>query len=493
LMFIGICTFLLPTVIYFCFKNKNWEFAQKYKYTKEPHRNSNILFKFCSIIGSASKNRIFHSESRVLESRKPEEEGFIRFSSSKNGQLRRATYRIIQIAVLYIPLVFFWAIMEQIGSLWTFQAKELNLWTGNLYTQADQVEVLNNVFVVFLIPIWTLMILPVIKASPIYKKPETKKNMPLHMMATGLLLTALSQFVAWKLQLELNSELTFSEANQARQPAKIYFDESIISHPKMISSCDQNLKIDEFVSNQSRVFDASCYDIHFGDEKFSISNQNSDDPLVVWFRNDSSVVKMVSIAGDLTNQQEEGAVKVCDSSIFDKSGVQSCNLVKKHDFERDYDATYVNGAIFIKDSSTDKYVQVTNGRTISIFKIVLQYFLLTFGEVLLSTTALEFSYTQAPSNVKAISTALWYSTTAFANVVCIALKSMETWTRDTQLLASAGMVVLAMVGFILISLKFKVYSTHDIERLDRDDDKEFLAGSSEDVDNSRTPMINTNA
>merc|ERR1719238_1970839 len=177
-------------MIYLLFKNKDWEFAAQYKYTKEPHRNSNILFKFIEIISSAVKNIFSKNTTHDTFTRSKQEEGFIRFSGSKNGQLRRATYRIIQIAVLYIPLVFFWAIMEQIGSLWTFQAKELNLWTGNLYTQADQVEVLNNVFVVILIPIWTVVFLPVIKKSPIYSKASTRKNMPLHMMATGLFLTA---------------------------------------------------------------------------------------------------------------------------------------------------------------------------------------------------------------------------------------------------------------------------------------------------------------
>jgi dipeptide/tripeptide permease len=56
LMFIGICTFLLPSLIYFVFQNKNYDFALTYKYRKEPHRNNNILFKFIQIISSALAN-----------------------------------------------------------------------------------------------------------------------------------------------------------------------------------------------------------------------------------------------------------------------------------------------------------------------------------------------------------------------------------------------------------------------------------------------------
>merc|ERR1712228_23550 len=145
--------------------------------------------------------------------------------------------------------------------------------------------------------------------------------------------------------------------------------------------------------------------------------------------------------------------------------------------------------------------------TISMAHIVYQYAILTFGEILLSTTALEFSYTQAPNDVKAISTALWYSTTAFANVVVIALKSMESLSRSAQLLSSAWMVVAATLAFVYVASRFNVLDTHEVEHLDRkDEDKHGLASmlkpgqagivdtssnsnSFEDVANSRTPMV----
>merc|ERR1712141_632998 len=89
-------------------------------------------------------------------------------------------------------------------------------------------------------------------------------------------------------------------------------------------------------------------------------------------------------------------------------------------------------------------------------------------------------------------TALWYCTTAFANLVVILLKSMKSLSRDTQLLCSAFMVVAAMIGFIAIGWNFTVYSQHDIDRLDRDDSDSN--SSEQDPDTSRTPMIkNSNA
>jgi hypothetical protein len=239
--------------------------------------------------------------------------------------------------------------------------------------------------------------------------------------------------------------------------------------------------------------------VKFGDQVFSLSgNQTGDknDPLVAWFRQESDgEIKLELIMGGLTNQQAEGAIRVCDTENLGDGTekIKSCEQVEKSGFSATYKQDYANGAVFIKDEKTSEYVKVTNGRTISVLAIVLQYFLLTFGEVLLSTTALEFSYTQAPSSVKAISTALWYSTTALANVVVICLKSMESLSRDTQLLSSAGMVVAAMLMFIVIAWQFKVYSQSDIERLDKDDSDFLAGGDSDEIDTSRTPMINSNA
>lgn len=288
--------------------------------------------------------------------------------------------------------------------------------------------------------------------------------------------------MAWRLQLVLNGALTFSENNQAAKPVKLYFDAEQFSGENFnllqkSDSLDYTVG-DEFKTGQ--VFDGKNFDIEVDGQRFPIQYKNNSDPVIAWvYKAENDTTKMELIPGALTNQQAEGPIRHC--SLLDQA-------VKCVEYSRENSPVpFKNGATYIES------VPVTEGRSISVAYIIPQYFVLTFGEVLLSTTALEFSYTQAPSSVKAISTALWYCTTAFANLVVILLKSMKSLSRDTQLLLSAFMVVAATIAFIMIGWNFTVYSQNDIDRLDRDD-SESSSYEGQDVDNSQTPMIkNSNA
>jgi len=59
---------------------------------------------------------------------------------------------------------------------------------------------------------------------------------------------------------------------------------------------------------------------------------------------------------------------------------------------------------------------IDGGDRVSIAWQVLPYALLTFGEVLVSTTGLEFAYSQAPGAMKGIIMSFWLLTTTFGNL-----------------------------------------------------------------------------
>ena len=63
--------------------------------------------------------------------------------------------------------------------------------------------------------------------------------------------------------------------------------------------------------------------------------------------------------------------------------------------------------------------------TISVAYIIPQFFLVSCGEVLLSVTAYEFAYTQAPKNMKGLLTALWLFTIALGNFIVVIISLMK--------------------------------------------------------------------
>jgi POT family proton-dependent oligopeptide transporter len=59
---------------------------------------------------------------------------------------------------------------------------------------------------------------------------------------------------------------------------------------------------------------------------------------------------------------------------------------------------------------------IDRGDAVSIAWQVLPYALLTFGEVLVSATGLEFAYSQAPASMKGVIMSFWLLSTTFGNL-----------------------------------------------------------------------------
>jgi solute carrier family 15 oligopeptide transporter 1 len=163
LMFVALMTFLTPPLVYWCFKNSHYDIADGFRYTLESKSETNVIWNFCTTVASGVRGSIIKSSDDVPVNRLKSEEGFLRYSDEKMGQTRRSTYRLLQIGLLFLPIIFFSAVIDQLGTIWTFQVSELNGWLGGWYVKADQVESLNSLFVITMIPLWTICGAPVIR------------------------------------------------------------------------------------------------------------------------------------------------------------------------------------------------------------------------------------------------------------------------------------------------------------------------------------------
>lgn len=88
-----------------------------------------------------------------------------------------------------------------------------------------------------------------------------------------------------------------------------------------------------------------------------------------------------------------------------------------------------------------------SGQRLSIAWHFLPYFILTFGEVLLSTTGLEFAYTQAPPSQKSTIMSVWYLTTTVGNLLTAVVAKLNMFAGSGQYFFFAVLMVLAGVVF----------------------------------------------
>lgn len=99
-------------------------------------------------------------------------------------------------------------------------------------------------------------------------------------------------------------------------------------------------------------------------------------------------------------------------------------------------------------------VVMDGGNAMSIFWQMLPYALLTFGEVLVSATGLEFAYSQAPQAMKGVVMSFWNLTTTIGNLWVLLSNAAVRNDVVTHKIASTGLSEAAFLMFFFAGFAF---------------------------------------
>ena len=113
-----------------------------------------------------------------------------------DDQLVEDVKMVLRVLVIFIPLPVFWALFDQTGSRWTFQATRMNGSLGSTTIKPDQMQVVNPILVLVMIPAFDRIIYPAFAKCGLLVKP-------LQRMCAGGFLTATSFFISGFLELEM--------------------------------------------------------------------------------------------------------------------------------------------------------------------------------------------------------------------------------------------------------------------------------------------------
>jgi len=90
---------------------------------------------------------------------------------------------------------------------------------------------------------------------------------------------------------------------------------------------------------------------------------------------------------------------------------------------------------------------------------VIQYFLISIAETMVSVTALEFAYTQAPKAMKGVIMSLWFLTLGTGNFVTSLVRSNIKFASDTNyFLFWVGVMVVGAIAFAVMAALYKPVS-----------------------------------
>jgi len=124
---------------------------------------------------------------------------------------KRESARMIKIFKIILPMSIFWAVFDQAGSTFTYQAAQLDksiikplrsiLFMPSGWLLEDQIEAMNPIILLTLIPVFNVIIYPLI--STVYKMTALRK------MTLGLAINCLVCVFAGWLQLKIDQDFTY--------------------------------------------------------------------------------------------------------------------------------------------------------------------------------------------------------------------------------------------------------------------------------------------
>ncbi|KAK5860686.1 hypothetical protein PBY51_022147 [Eleginops maclovinus] len=476
----------------------------------------NILLEVCNCIGFAIKNRWKRSK---YDSKKKH---WLDWAEEKySRRLIQEIKMVLRVLVLYIPLPMFWALFDQQGSRWTLQSTRMNMAFGKHFTiEPDQMQMLNALLILLFVPIFDLIIYPLIGLCKINVTPLRK-------MAVGMIFAALAFGAATMVEINVVKSVVdpapagkcllqvfnLAEGNVSlRMPGSDLFQEMIpnLQDPaqyETLPASGEDLEFQVTFNGKTSVCNTTfhqreAYSLILYPDTAGINchvvsdyikkNENGK-PLLRFLSTQPEAINITigevsfylpseySMSLNQTVDRGEYSAVSC-SSPSGKCSELNLGLL-------DFGASYTFILVEESGNIVAQRMEDVKANSVHIAWQIPQYVLLTIGEVMFSITGLEFSYSQAPVNMKSVLQAGWLLTVAFGNVIVLIVAEGAGLEQWKEFLLFAGLLLGVCIIFSIMAY---FYTYVDPDQLDKtyledsgkeedDDDEDHVKKKSNDV------------
>ncbi|XP_054636226.1 solute carrier family 15 member 2-like isoform X1 [Dunckerocampus dactyliophorus] len=480
--------------------------AGRSHYRREPPQG-NILKEVCKCIGFAVTNR--WRRSKHESSRKH----WLDWAEDKySKRLILEIKMVFSVLVLFIPLPMFWALFDQQGSRWTLQATKMNMSIGALSVTPDQMQLLNPLLNVFLVPIFGFVIYPLVDLCGI-------KTSPLRKMAVGMVFAVLAFGVAALVEVSLmktmvepapagksllqvfnlrqgDVRLGFPNGDPFPDPIPYLQDPpQYVTLP--LGAPSSNISIDISFNGAS-----SACDVTFAQQEAyslilhplangvqcslvhdDIRKDDEGAPLLRFVNTLPEAVsvtvghEMYNVLPDYSVSTQKAVAWGEYNTVCCRSKSQTCSDLNLGLLEFGASYTFILG----EDSgrvAAHKMVDV-QASNVSIAWQIPQYLLITAGEVMFSVTGLEFAYSQAPANMKAVLLAAWLLTAAFGDIIVLIVAKGAGLEQWEEFLLFAGLLLGVVIMFSCMACFYTDVQPEYLDQLCPEGEDKRRAGEDE--------------
>ncbi|KAK6485551.1 solute carrier family 15 member 1-like [Huso huso] len=460
---------------------------------KKVSPQGNIMLQVCKCIGFALNNRFKHRSDQY-----PKRQHWMDWASDKYDKRLVAQIKmILRVLFLYLPLPMFWTLFDQQGSRWTFQATTMD---GN-FVSCFSSQTANPILIIILVPIVNGVVYPLIE--------KCKLNFtPLRKMTVGMLLAALAFLVAALVQIKIDGTLPKFPSAGACQMKVLNLGDATVH----VNISGVHFSADSFKATTYKDFSsegAGNFIVSYGNNNTnSVAVFNSATRHTLLVKNVPSIqslllndtkqkpegnnaIRFVNALKNITLLIKAGSKELGHVLPFTGSGYallpegesefvfsyndileRTCKVSKSFGFGSYYTVVIQNLNCERQQVATLTYIEDIQPNTIHMAWQILQYFLMTVGEVVFSVTGLEFSYSQAPSNMKSVLQAGWLLTVAVGNIIVLIMAGVaqlpDQWAE--YVLFSALLVAVSIV-FSIMAYFYTYVDPAEIEAQFDEEDK----------------------
>ncbi|XP_073701387.1 solute carrier family 15 member 1 [Garra rufa] len=441
----------------------------------------NIMWSVCKCIGFAIKNRFRHRSSNY-----PKREHWMDWADERYDKLLIAQIKmVLKVLFLYIPLPMFWSLFDQKGSRWTLQATTMTGDFGAIILQPDQMQTVNPILILTMVPIMDRLIFPLIKKCGF-------DFSPLKRMTVGMLFASMAFISAALVQIEIDktlpnfpssSESQLKVVNMYSRTLNVTFSPSqeqlminssgssgdylTFDHEDITVSLDTNPVTTQAFSlikggRQTLIIPSDPTFMYLQED---INSKPDDGKNAVRFVNgwtaDLNITDLDSIEPSATTNYT--LVAQGKRNFVLTHGEQSCEFSRTFGFGSSY-TFLIPSTVFSTNCESIIEIEDIKANSVHMALQIPQYFLITTGEVMFSVTGLQFSYSQAPKNMKSVLQAGWLCTNAVGNIIVLIVAELGKLPKQwAEYVLFASLLVAVSIIFSFMAYFYTYIDPAEIE------------------------------
>ncbi|XP_045439909.1 solute carrier family 15 member 2 isoform X2 [Pipistrellus kuhlii] len=426
-------------------------FAMGSKMYKKTPPEGNIVTQVIKCIWFALSNRFKNRSGDI-----PKRQHWLDWAAEKYPkQLIMDVKALTRILFLYIPLPMFWALLEQQGSRWTLQATRMDRNLGFIVLQPDQMQVLNPLLVLIFIPLFDLVIYPLVSKCGINLSSLRK-------MAVGMILACLAFAVVAVVETRINKMPQYSKLHLKTKSQDFHFH---LKYHNLSVYTEHSVEEKKWYSLIIREDGESVSSMMVKDEE----NITTNGMTAVRFLNTLHKEVSINLGTDISlNVAEDYDVSAYRTVQIGEYPAVHCKT-DDDDFSLNLGLLNFGTAyLFVITNSTHQGPHAWKTEDIPANKISIawqlpQYVLVTAGEVMFSVTGLEFSYSQAPSSMKSVLQAAWLLTIGVGNFIVLTVAQFSDLVQWVEFTLFSCLLLLVCLIFSIMSYYYVPLKPEDIQ------------------------------